>query len=68
VLFGNVPAASVKLTGDKDLVTGKVPRKYIKLNWVALLGSTVVKLFAREWTCIHTTDVKFVFKGGMSCY
>ena len=37
-MFGSIPADSVKITGDKDQVKGKVPRKYLERHKMNMLG------------------------------
>lgn len=50
VMFGNIPADSVKITGDKDQVKGKVPRKYLERHKMNMLcvGCAVIHIWKTE--------------------
>ena len=57
VMFGNILADSVKITGDKDQVKGKVPRKYCleryKMNMLGV-GCAVVHISKTERNAAFT--------------
>ena len=60
VMFGNILADSVKITGDKDQVKGKVPRKYCleryKMNMLGV-GCAVVHISKTEQNVAFTQQL-----------